>query len=92
MFSCPGTLSFSQCFWVLQGRLTGSVQLQEVSPTQALKEEKNSTRRIAAFPKTNVPLSSLSLKVVNMVENVVHPLALQKIPQPLSTSAVIFCH
>lgn len=42
------------------------------------------TRRISAFLKTNLALSSLSLKVVNITENVVHPLALQKILQTLT--------
>lgn len=37
----PTDFVFIQCCWVLQGRQTGSVQLQEIFPIQALKEEKD---------------------------------------------------
>lgn len=76
------------CLPVLLGT-TGQAKWQCPAPrgfshTNTKRGKRLLTRRITTFPETNIPLSSLSLKVVNIVENVVHPLALQNVPQILT--------
>lgn len=80
MFSCPETLSLPVLL-----STTGKANWQCPGPggfshTSTKGGKRLLTGMIAAFLKTNIPLSSLSLTVVNIVENVVHPVALQKIP------------
>lgn len=91
MFTCPETLSLP----VLLGT-TGKANWQCPAPGGFSHTSTKGGKRLllgktAAFLKTNIPLSSLSLTVVNIAENVVNPVELQKIPQTLTPPLFNIC-